>query len=259
MFYRRYSILALVAALFSVAAAQAADDAAGKNHCVLDAFAKKLEFTPEQKTQVAAIHEDAEKKLAPLCESIWLLHWTHHQNVLQILSAEQRNELPNIVKAERTRMLKQFSDKLALTDDQKAAVEKMCNEYGPKFQQLDPKDPKVSEKFQSLKSEHFEAFCRILTDDQRVKLPALIQEELQAGRTPSSKSELRNAMVEKLGLTDDQKQRLDKVCDEYATKIEEQKTRIRDLCKEKQAAIEKVLTEPQRTRFRDYVKATNEK
>ena len=117
---------------------------------------------------------------------------------------------------------------------------------------------KRSEKFQAVKNEQFEAFCGILTDDQRVKLPALIQEEMQSGRTPTVKSEIRNAIAEKLKLTEDQKTRLAKVCEDFATKIDDQKTLMRDVCKQKQVATEKILTEDQKVKFQQYMKATGD-
>jgi len=240
-------------------AAWAADDTKTRGQCVQNAFAAKLGFTPEQKEQVAKICSDYEQKAAPVYEKTWVLQNDHRHAVLQILSTEQRAKLPEVMKAEGAKILDHFTAKLQLTDAQRKEMERICTEYGPKYEQLaDSKDSRKSEKFQELKTAHFEEMCKVLTDDQRVKLPALIQEEMLA-RTPSSKSEIRNAIVDRLGLDPEQKTRLDKVCDEFGTKIDEQKTQIRRICKDKHAAISKVLTEEQRVKFEEYVKVDSEK
>jgi len=255
----RLTALIAVAFAFTGLAGLAADEAK-KGQCVQNAFATKLGFTPEQKEQVAKICDESEQKFAPVCEKLWTLHCQHGQAVLQILTEEQRGKLPEVMKGERKKMLDQFATKLEFNDAQKKEAERICNDYAPKYQQLaDQNDSKKGEKFQELKFAQLEEFCKILTDDQRVKLPMLIREEMQDGRTPSAKSEYRNNIAEQLGLNDDQKTRLDKVCDEFAPKIDEQKTQIRQLFKDKHAAISKILTEQQRTKFEEFVKADQEK
>jgi len=260
MFRLRVPLVALlVTGALATAARVVADDAKPKSQCILNAFAAKLDLTADQKQDIQKAQAEFEQKSAPVCERMWKLHCDHHQAVLEILSPEQKKELPGVIKAERNKMLEHFATKLSLTEDQKKQAGTLCDEYAAKYQDLAGQDEgKRAGKFQTLKSEQFEAFCGILTDDQRVKLPALIQEELQAGRTPSSKSEIRNTMAEKLSLNEDQKQRLDKVCDEFAAKIDEQKTQIRALCKDKHAAMEKVLSDAQKVKFQEYVKSTGD-
>lgn len=250
----RFTALIAVAFAFTTGAAIGAEEDRGDS--VLNAFATRLAFTPEQKEQAGKIHADFEQKSAPICEQMWKLHCEHHKAVLQILSAEQIAKLPDAMKEFKAKMFQEVATKLELNASQKTEAEKVCTEYGAKFQALgDGEDANKSEKFQELKRAQWQAFSRILTDDQRVKLPALIQEELQSGKTPTAKSEYRNTMAEKLSLTADQKTRLDKVCDEFAPKIDEQKAKFLTMCKEKQSAVEKILTETQRTKFLEYVKA----
>lgn len=241
-------------AIAFVGTAWAAEDTKTRGQCVQNAIAARLEFTPEQKEQAAKICSEYEGKSAPVCEKLWTLQNNHRHAVLQILSTEQRAKLPEIVKAEGEKILDSFTTKLQLTDAQRKELEKICTEYGPKYEELaDSKDTRKSEKFQDLRAAHFEAMCKVLNDDQRVKLPVLIQEEIQA-RTPSSKSDIRNAIVDRLGLDADQKARLDKVCDDFGPKIEEQKVQLWQLCKDKHAAISKILTEAQRVKFEEYAK-----
>ena len=256
----RLALVALLASATLTAASRlVADDAKPKGNCIIDAFAAKLGITPEQKVEIQKVYADSEQKAAPVCERLWKLHAEHHQAVLQILSEEQKAELPALMKAERVKMIEHFATKLDLTEDQKKQALKVCEETTAKFKQLaDVEEGKRSERFQAVKNEQFEAFCQILTDDQRVQLPALIREEMQSGRTPTAKSELRNAIAEKLKLSDDQKTRLDKVCDDFATKIDEQKTQIRQVCKDKQAATEKILTEEQKVKYQKYMKASGD-
>ena len=260
MFCIRLALVALLAtATLTVGSRLAAGDAKPKGNCIIDAFAAKLGITPEQKLEVQKVFADSEQKAATVCERIWKLHGEHHQAVLQILSPEQKLELPAVMKAERAKMMKHFAAKLELTEEQKTQAMKICDESAMKFEKLaDVEEGKRSEKFQTLKNQQFEAFCGILTDDQRVKLPALMQEEMQSGRTPTVKSEIRNAIAETLKLTEDQKTRLDKVCDDFATKIDEQKTQMRAVCKEKQTATEKILTEEQKVKFQQIMKSTGD-
>jgi Spy/CpxP family protein refolding chaperone len=235
-----------------------ADDAK-QGECILNAFATKLGLNEDQKTQLRRIHDDFEKRAEPTCRQIMKLHVDHHHAVLQILSPEQKQQLPDVMKAERDRMLDAVAKKFELTEEQKKQAAKLCDETAAKFKTLaEGDDPKRPEAFKAFKNERFEAFCAILTDDQRVKLPALIQEEMQNGRTPGSKSDLRNAMVEKLKLDAEQQQRLDKTCDEFAGKIDEQKATIRKMCKEKNETVAKVLTEEQKVKFEQYVKAAGD-
>lgn len=256
----RLTIVALLATASLPAAGRlAADVNKPKGNCIVDAFAAKLGMTPEQKQELQKVSADSEQKAAPVCERIWKLHCEHHQAVLQILSPDQKAELPAVMKAEKAKMQKHFATKLELSEEQKKQAAKICDESTAKFEQLaDVEESKRSEKFQAVKNEQFEAFCQILTEDQRVKLPALMQEEMQSGRTPSAKSEIRNAIVEKLKLTDDQATRLDKVCTDFATKIDEQKTQMRQVCKDKQVAMEKILTDEQKVKFQQIMKSTGD-
>jgi hypothetical protein len=244
-----------VAALAGIG--RAAEDPKDKNQCVLNAFAVHLGFTPTQKEQAAKIHSEFEQKAAPLCERIWTLYDEHRQAVMQILTPEQRKELPQVIKAVRLKMLETFSTKLGLNDRQKKQAEQICNEYAEKFQQLaDHKDAKSSEKFVELKQANLEAFCHVLTDQQRVKLPALIQEELVSGPTPTAKSDMRTMVVEKLKLNTDQTRRLDKVCEDFSAKIDKEKGHLHQLWKEMTGSMEKVLTADQRKKFEELVKST---
>jgi hypothetical protein len=236
----------------------AREDANSKTNCFLNAFASRLGLTPAQKEQAAKIHSEFEQKAAPVCEKIWMIYCDHRQAVLQILSAEQRRELPQVVKSEQAKMLQTLSTKLGLNDQQMKEAEKICHENTEKIQELaDHRDAKSSEKFLELKRANLEAFCKILTDDQRIKLPALVQEELVSGRTPSVKSEIHNMMVEKLKLNTDQTQRLDKVCEDFSAKMDREKEQLHQLWKEKIAAVEKILTPDQRKKFQDLVKASD--
>jgi hypothetical protein len=255
----RFLLVASAAGFALTPAVRAADEAKPGGECILNAFATKLGLDADQKTRIQRIHTDFEQRAAPVCQQIMKLHVDHTQAVLQILSPEQKLQLPVVMKEERHKMLDQAATKLELTEDQKKQAVKICDETAAKFKSFaESEDGKRPEKFQAFKNERLEAFCAILTDDQRVKLPALLQEEMQAGRTPSAKSEIRKAMADKLGLDADQQQRLDKASDEFAGKIDEQKATIRKMCKEKRDSIEKVLKEDQKLKFRQFVRASGD-
>jgi hypothetical protein len=252
---RRTAMFTIAIALTGTVA-WAADDSKTRNECMLNAFATKLSLNAEQKEQFAKICSESEVKAAPVCEKMWKIHCEHHEAMLQILSTEQRAKLPEVIKAERAKVLDNFTKKLELTAEQRKQAETICTDYEAKYpKHSDRNDPAKVKQYHELKAAQFEEFCKILTDDQRVKLPVLILEELQNGRTMTSKSEIRASLDEKLGLDAEQKTRCDKVCDLYAPKIDEQKAQMLQICKDTQAAIEKVLNETQRTKFQEFVKA----
>jgi hypothetical protein len=57
----------------------------------------------------------------------------------------------------------------------------------------------------------------------------------------------------KLGLSDDQKQQVYKIQTKYRGEIDALDAKIKDLRKQQTAALDKVLTEPQKTRLREIV------
>jgi Spy/CpxP family protein refolding chaperone len=255
---RRTAMFTIAIAL-TASVAWAADDKA-PGQCMRNAFAAKLSLNDEQKEQFAKICSESEAKAAPVCEKMWKIHCEHQEAMLQILSTGQRDKLPEVMNTERAKVLDHAAKKLELTAEQRKQAEKICTDYEAKYPKHgDRNDPAKVKQYHELKAAQFEEFCKILTDDQRVKLPVMILEELQNGRTMTAKSEFRASLDEKLGLDAEQKTRCDKVCDLYAPKIDEQKAQLLQICKDSQAAVDKILNDAQRTKFQEFVKAATDK
>jgi Spy/CpxP family protein refolding chaperone len=234
-----------------------ADEAASKakEHCILNAIAKKLGLSDQQRDQFRKIHDEFEAKAQPIQNELWKLRHEQHQAMKQVLTEQQRAELPNVIKMEMGNKLREIGDKLALTDDQRKQAEQLFNEYCTKFQDLDKEQgANVQGQFRALKHAEFEAFCGLLTDEQRVKLPGVLKEEMALWRSEDAQAKMRNEIAEKLNLTADQREKIEKICTEAGPKIEKQKTDLRQNWKDAHAAVAKVLTEEQRTKFLELTK-----
>jgi Spy/CpxP family protein refolding chaperone len=257
MSYRRLACLAASLVVFA-GIGLAVENPRGKHNCVLDAMAERLGITPAQKEQLDKIHSDFEQKAKPIYKQMWAQFREHKQAVNQILTADQRKELPQVMKSARLKMLESFETKLGLNEQQKKDAARICNDYTDKFNDLgDKSDDQAFEKFLALKQENMEAFCQILTPEQRVKLPGLIQEEFASGEASTSKNEFRNLLGEKLNLSTDQKQQFEKICNDFTSKIDKQKEQLQTLWQQKIAAVEKVLTADQQKKFRELIKTTD--
>src|SRR5258708_36300781 len=98
-----------------------------------------------------------------------------------------------------------LATKLALTDQQKEDLRKIHTDFRQK------KAP-LKQQLQTLRQEKREAMTRVLTEEQRGKVRAVIKEQW---------NKRWQAVAAKLNLSDEQKQRIEKVREMYGKKFSE--------------------------------------
>lgn len=134
-----------------------------------------------------------------------------------------------------------WASKLGLSQDQQERVHKICEEYAEKAEPTE-------EQLWKLHHEAMEAVKGVLTQDQREKLPAAIKAEMT--------KECR-MVEEKLGLTEDQREKVTKIREQYEPKFRElcsqssdtARKQMRQLRSEFFADIRQVLNDDQKAKF----------
>lgn len=131
--------------------------------------------------------------------------------------------------------------KLALSAEQKTEIRKLCAEHEKK---MDPIEHQMWTAHQEARAE----LTKILTDEQKAKLPALMKEACATEFM---------SIANKLGLSAEQKTKLGKTVADFHVKFEELATqqpdvahpKCRELKHEFMAAVNKDLTDDQRIRL----------
>jgi Spy/CpxP family protein refolding chaperone len=144
-------------------------------------------------------------------------------------------------KGQRHDRLAALAGKLALTDKQKEEIRGIHKEFDGKA------DPIVHQLW-ALHRQEFEAVHKVLTDDQRAKLPMLMKAHME--------KELKDIAAQ-LNLTDDQKQKIAKMREEYEKKYhdvagqkgEAAHKQYRELRHQFFEEVAAVLTEEQRVKL----------
>jgi hypothetical protein len=137
--------------------------------------------------------------------------------------------------------LEALAAKLGLSDQQKKQIRKIHHEY-------DQKEDKVVHRLGELHHQQREAVGKVLTDAQRAKAPGIMREELE--------KELRE-VADKLGLSPEQRQHIQKVRAHYDERIHKlhghhdarAHEHLRHLRQEEFHAIRHELNEQQRARL----------
>jgi Spy/CpxP family protein refolding chaperone len=260
MVFRRLAIFAF-ATILAVAAKASADQQTtatkirAKGAQILNALATKLNLSDAQKDQIRKIHDEFEQKAQPARDELWKLRHERRDAIKQVLTPEQRAELSNAIKTQMQDQLKDIADKLGMTEAQRRQAQQLAKEYQEKFHALaQEKGANVLGRFRELRGEEHEAFCQLLTDDQRVKLPSVLKGEMDLGRDGMGSNVAVN-----LQLTGDQKKQINQIRDDYRAKIAKQKDELRQMWKDKHAAMAKVLNDSQREKFRELIKDYFEK
>jgi len=114
-------------------------------------------------------------------------------------------------------LLSAWATKLGLNDQQQERIRNVCHEFSEKT------DP-VAEQLWKLHHEEFDAMKAVLTEEQREKLPATI-------KTVMSK-ECR-AIADKLGLNEEQRQKVVSIREEYEPKFREVCSQSSDAARKK--------------------------
>jgi Spy/CpxP family protein refolding chaperone len=258
-----YRLAGLAAALLALAAGTGqftADEPKGdadKRHDRLGALASKLGLSDQQKEELRKIHTDCDKEADPIEHQLWSLCHQEYQAMRQVLTEEQRNRVPELLKAMRDKELQKIGTELGLNEDQKQRIEKIREEYEKKFHDLaaeKEKGEKVHKEFRHLRHEFIGAISPVLTDEQRGRLPVLMREEHRYWHNPAVRREHLRALADKLGVSAEQKEQLQRIQSEYEPKVEKLASQLKQMHQQQHAAMEKVLTPDQRTKFQELFK-----
>jgi Spy/CpxP family protein refolding chaperone len=215
----------------------------------VEALAKKLGLSAEQQNKLNKMCADYDAKEDAIEGRLWPVYQDRFRAMNKELTEEQRAKLPEAMRAARENTWANFHRMLGLNREQEERMHKTHDEYAPKFRKLaETRDAKPAD-FRRLRHQEFAALGKELTEEQRAKLPLVIQEESQRWHTPEFQQEQIKLFSDKLGLSDEQKERIRKVNDEYASKLKEPTEELRKLYKAECDAMEGNLTEAQRNKL----------
>jgi Spy/CpxP family protein refolding chaperone len=244
--------LALATAAVRLAAEEPKADT--RKHDRVEMLAKRLGLDEKQQEQIKKIRDDYDLKTDPVEHQLWALHHEMHEAVRKVLTDDQRAKAADALKEMRRKEFDTLADKLGLSADQKQKIGKIHEAFEPKFHELAAsreKGENVHKQFRELRHEFLEEVRPVLTEDQRTKLPILMREEHHHWRNPVARHEHFKAVFEKLDLSADQKDQLKKLHAEYEPKLKDLHTQLRQLHHEEHEAMEKVLTDAQRTKWQE--------
>lgn len=254
---KRYRLAVITLTILGLAAAggllAAKEPAPGESH--FDKLAAKLGLTDQQKQQLKQIYTDYDQKLEPLREKLWVLRHEKWETMKQVLTEDQRKQLPTALKATWEKEWKEIAEKLALTNEQKQKIEKIHDEFARKFeQQFEQKGEKKAQQFHTLKRDFFAAVRKELNEKQRAELPAILRDEMHEWRSAEFRTEQVKAVCDQLGLNTEQRQKVQKIEKEFEPKLEKVVSQFRQTRQEECQKMEQVLTESQRVKLREFRK-----
>lgn len=252
----RLLVTALTAlALAAGTAALAREDtkkAGGVERERMAAWASKLGLNDQQQDRIHKTCEQYAERAEPVEEQLWKLSHEEFDAVKNVLTPEQREKLPEVIKAEMTREVRTVADKLGLSEEQRRKIASIREEYEPKFREVCAQSSDdARRKMRELRAQFFADIRPVLTDEQRAKVFGVLRAEFQQWRDPAARQERLEQVADQLGVTADQKAQIQKVAAEYRPKIERLAMQLKDTCHEERAAIEKVLTDEQRTKAQE--------
>jgi Spy/CpxP family protein refolding chaperone len=240
--------LALTAGL-AITTRAYADQSAGTDQERLGAWASKLGLNQQQQEKVQKICSDFREKAEPTEEQLWKLSHEEMDAVKGVLTPEQREKLPNAIKAEMTKECRMMADKLGLSDDQRQKINSIREEYEPKFREVCADSSETArKKMRELRSEFLADVRRVLNDNQKAKFFGVIREEFHQWRDPAMRHERLEEIADQLGVSSEEKAQIKKIHQEYQPKIERLVSQLKDTFHEERSAIDSVLTDDQRTK-----------
>jgi hypothetical protein len=249
----RLAVTALTALALAAAPAfvsrVSADQPGGRNRELLSAFASKLGLSNEQQERVQRICNDFAERAEPVEEQLWKIHHEALDQVKGILTPEQREKLPNAIKAEIGKEVRMVADKLGLSEDQRQKLHRIREEFEPKFREVCAQSTDAARKqMRELRSEFIADVRRVLNDDQRAKFFGVLRQEFHQWRDPVARHQRMSEIGEQLGVNADQKAQIQKIRSEFEPKVERAASQLKEIFQEERASFDKVLTDEQRTK-----------
>lgn len=233
-------------------AAEPAEPVQKQEH--LERLAVKLQLDDKQKDEIHRIAADFDAKTGPLQHQRWALHHEDLQAVKNVLTPAQQTLVPQVLKALGDHQFEKAIAPLQLTDPQKASIAKIRADYAPKFHELAvAKDNGENQhpQFGALRHQMLSAIRAELNDEQRDKLPLVLREQHRFWYDPASRGELFTILGETLGVNAEQKEQFRRLREQYERKVRPLYVELRKLQQEERAAIERVLTDEQRAKWKE--------
>jgi len=227
-----------------------------KAHDRVEALAAKLGLSDEQKEKIRKIHADFDPKADKLEAEIRELRHNEMEAASQVLTESQREKAKELFKVERQKELHNVEDKLGLSSEQKQTFEKIRAEYGEKIHKLEGQNgEKVAGEIRELRHREFAAIRQMLTEGQRAKAPGILREDFREWRNPADKRKRLEAIADKLDLSKEQRDKLEKIFNQHDQKRQKLVAQLRELHHDEHQAVEKVLTDEQRGKLQELLKA----
>jgi hypothetical protein len=213
------------------------------------AVAARLGLSDEQKKTINDICTDFSRKEAPFKKQLRTLSRERHEAMSKVLTAEQRGKVGDAIREYQDKKWQATATKLKLTAEQRQWIDKTREEYRKRFRDLAASKDRKQEQFRKLERQRQQAIERELNSEQRASFRRLVRAESRAWRNPAVRSEFWKAIGEKLSFSAEQKEQLEKVRRESARKMAKPASQLARLRREHRAAVNKVLTEEQRTKL----------
>jgi len=240
-----FTILALVSGSLLLAREEEKKPA-DKGSDRLEALAKKLNLSDQQKQQVKQLDTDFDKKGAPLLQQLCTQGHDKWLAVRNVFTEEQRAKLPEVLKTQAAKELQSVVQKLNLSDEQKQRVVKIREAFWKKFLNLDAKKGEKScREYRELCMDTFAAAREVLTPEQLSKLPGMQSQDFHEGHDFALRHDHLKAIADQLGLSDEQRNQIQKLCASSEKKMDQPRAQFRQLCKEHCVAAAKVLNADQ--------------
>jgi len=220
-------------------------------------FANKLGLNEQQKEQIRKICNEFDEKVGRVDHQIWSLVHQEKDAIFNILTDEQKAKVPTVLKEEMEKEMNKIAGTLGVNDAEKLRLKQICEKYESKFYDLAKQQgDDAAKKMHELRHEAFSAISQELTEEQKVKLPGIIREEMHRWHDPSARAAHLRTLGDKLNLNEDQRKQIQQVLTGFAPKLEQPKNELRQLLQQEQTALENVLNEQQRTKLREMMQNT---
>jgi hypothetical protein len=218
----------------------------------LDAVARKLNLSDQQKQQLEQIYADFDRKAEPLIRKLCKQRDEEWQGLQNVLSEDQRTKLKEVLKAQAAKELQSVAQALNLSEEQKKRVEKIRQRFWKKFLDLSIQDGEhMARKYREICMEAVAAGHEVLTPEQRAKLPAVQRQDFEEWHDFIFRQDHLKELGQQLGLSDAQLSQLQKVCAAHEKNLEQAKAQLKQCCGEGCGALQRVLNAEQRARFHE--------
>jgi Spy/CpxP family protein refolding chaperone len=230
------------------------------------AAADRLELTADQRSKIREIYTSrAEKCKALRTERLALLQ-EELKALGTILTPEQREKMKEWaedrveqIKAAGVAGLPKFdgvretlaeraesaAEKIGLTSEQRQQIIKTLSSHADRHAALKARCRDACE-------EEFKEIAAVLTPDQRPKAREYIEMRVARAAAAKSVADRLDAVADKLGLSADQRRKIEKVHSQFAAKYRELRSNRRELLQQEMKTIGAILTPEQRDMVKDF-------